>query len=43
MVGTRVQEVHEVVQPVVELLEEFKVDDMGWAGVRLARGILESA
>lgn len=39
----KVQEVHEFVQPVVELLEEFRVEDMGWAGVRLARGILESA
>ena len=40
--GARVQEVHEVVQPVVELLTEYKVDGMGWAGVRLAEGLLES-
>lgn len=43
MMGTRVQEVHEVVQPVVELLSEFRLDEMGWAGIRLAQGFLESA
>lgn len=40
--GARVQEVHDFVQPVVDLLTEYKVDDFGWAGVRVTQGLLES-